>query len=199
VHGKLKIIRYLSVFIVFSLGVVYADVSYGLKGGILYSSFSGSHSSLGNLENYEHKVRIGPQFGGFLHISKEKMLGIQPELLITLKGEKYWNENTEDKLRISLYYIEIPLFFTVTYPLPTPLYIAPKIFTGPYFGFHIRAGGDTEDIGINAGVVDYGVIIGIGINVQKITFEIQYGIGMASVSESLEFGTKAIIVGYTLN
>ena len=125
-------------------------------------------------------------------------LFIQPELLFTLKGESYWNEAANEKRRVSLYYIEIPVFFMAAYPLPTPVHIAPRVFFGPYFGLHILTGGDTKDLGIDVKPLDLGLILGIGIDVQKMLFEIQYGFGFTKISESLKFGIKSVMVGIKL-
>ena len=187
------------VFLIFVASTSSAiDFSYGIKSGIVYSSFSGSHSALENLNNYNHRVRIGPLLGGFIKLSVDDMLALQTEMLITLKGENYLSKETNNKLQVSLYYIEFPLFFTVAYPLPTPVHIAPKIFTGPYLGLHMISGGDTEKIGIDAKPADFGFIIGIGVDVQKMLFEIQYCFGQTAISKSLKFVTKSIIVGVKL-
>jgi len=196
---KLPILISITVFIILVNSVSFAvDFSYGIKGGILYSSFNGSHSGLADLENFDRNVIIGPSIGGFIRLGIEEILFIQPELLFTLKGESYWNEATNEKRRVDLYYIEIPVFFAAAYPLPTSVHIAPRVFFGPYLGLHLLSGGDTKDLGIDVNPLDLGLILGIGIDVENMLFEIQYGFGFTPISEDLTFLIKSVMIGFKL-
>jgi len=192
----IKIIFMILVFLLVIGGVAYSlDFSYGFKGELLFCGFLGSHPTL---NGYTGEDSNGIALGGFTKLSYEDILSIQPELLLSLKGDKFKHSVTKEKISLTQFYIEIPVLFTVSFPLPTSLYIAPKVFTGPYFGIHLYSMGKVKDLGINIKPFDFGIVVGMGVEVHKIIFELSRSVGLTPVSGSLEYDTHFITIGIRL-
>lgn len=183
------------VFIVIAGTAFALDLSYGVKSELLFTGFTGSHSKL---EGFSRKEGNGFALGGFAKISLEDILSVQPELLFNIKTDKYINKETDEKLSLILFYIEAPILFNVSFPLPVSIYLAPKLFAGPYFGIHLFSNDDVKSLGIDFKPYDFGIIVGMGIDVQKMSFEITHREGLISLSESLKHDTHSINIGVKL-
>jgi hypothetical protein len=192
----IKVIPIILVFLLVMGGVAYSlDFSYGFKGELLFCGFSGGHPTL---NGYTGEDSNGVALGGFTKLSYEDILSIQPELLFSIKGDKFKHSVTKEKISLTQFYIEIPVLFTVSFPLPTSLYIAPKVFTGPYFGIHLYSMGKVKDMGIDIKPFDFGIVVGMGVEVHKIIFELSHSVGLTPVSGSLEYDTHFITIGIRL-
>ncbi len=193
----IKVILMILVFLLVMGGIAYSlDFSYGFKGELLFCGFLGGHPTL---TGYTGEDSNGIALGGFTKLSYEDILSIQPELLFSIKGDKFKHLVTKEKISLTQFYIEIPVLFTIAFPLPTSLYyIAPKVFAGPYFGIHLYSMGKVKDMGINIKPFDFGIVVGMGVEVHKIILELSHSVGLIPVSGSLEYDTHFISIGIRL-
>jgi len=194
VQIKMIIITFVLLMVIASTAFA-LDLSYGLKGELLFCGFSGGHSKL---EGFTGEDSNGFALGGFAKLSHEDILSVQQEVLFAMKGDKFKNKETKEKISLTQFYIEIPVFLTVSFPLPLSIYLAPKIFVGPYLGIHLFSTGEVKDLGIDIKPYDFGVVVGLGVEVQKIIFELSHSVGLIPISGSLEYDTHFIAIGVGL-
>ncbi len=95
------------------------DKDIGVRAGVNYSNYIGEDAE-------ESDFRLGAALGGYLELPISGRLSFQPELLISLKGQKIkWNNNYE--FRSDIFYIEMPLYAVLQLE---PL----NLYAGPYIG-----------------------------------------------------------------
>jgi hypothetical protein len=174
-----------------SLGAL--DFSYGLKGELLFCGFSGGHPELAGYTGLDSN---GFALGSYARFSYKDILSVQPELLFALKGDKFKNSNTGERIGLTQLYIEIPVLLGVSFPLPISLHIAPKIFGGPYFGIHLFSTGKASEFELGIKPFDVGVVTGYGIEVGRLFFEISHNIGLVPIAGNLHYDTHFISVGF---
>jgi hypothetical protein len=172
------------------------DLSWGLKGELLFCGFSGGHPKL---QDYTGEDSNGIAAGGFFRISHEDILSLQTELLLSVKGDKFQQKTTKEQIHLTQFYLELPLLLAVSFPLPVKGTPAPKIFAGPYLGIHLYSSGSVMDLGLDINPVDFGVIIGFCVEVQKLFFELSHSVGLVGVSGDLMYDTHFISVGIKMN
>lgn len=80
----MKKVLFLMITILFVQANQAQNITYGVKGGVNYSSFSTNFDSA-----LDYKYKLGYQLGGFAKIKLMDKLYIQPELLYILQGTKY--------------------------------------------------------------------------------------------------------------
>jgi len=171
------------------------DFTYGLKGELLFCGFSGGHP---NLKGYDGQDSNGIALGGYARFSYKNILSIQPELLMALKGDAFKNPATGERISLTQLYLELPLLFTVSFPLPTAVPIAPRIYAGPYWGVHLFSTGKVTDFELDIKPFDFGVVIGYGVDVRWFFFDIGHSVGLTSVSGNLKYDTHFLTVGFRI-
>ena len=113
----------------------------GVKGGLNIATLTGDDVE-------DAKSKIGFAFGGFLTYEVNEMFSLQPELLFTMKGSKYDEEDTETdedgwqsyykyEGSWNLNYLEIPVLAKLKIPMEGN--IKPNVFMGPALGINISA------------------------------------------------------------
>lgn len=149
-----------------------AQFRFGVKGGINFSKFS---TSIEELESSATAWQVGL-------VSQFKIpivgLGIQPELLYTIsKGEDS-----------SISYFQLPINLRWQ-PLPIPL-VKPVILAGPYFGYAVNFSGFKDGIKDNIKKFDWGIGLGLGVEIWKFQVAGRYSWGLQDISKVSEFDIK---------
>ncbi len=165
----------------------------GIKGGANLSQFYVEHP---NLE--DENAKLGLHFGVFTKIPVNSFFAVQPELLYTNVGSKvsYGGSGLEDALgirdgeiRFNLNYVQLPIAFTLN--------LGPvNIHAGPYLSYLISANvknlriSDLTTIETNTlerddfNSFDYGIMGGIGFDVQNVTIGVRYNYGLREVGRT---------------
>jgi len=175
----------------FVAGVGMADMfSWGVMGGVNFSTFNGSDK--GNVS-----YRTGLSAGAFATIAPFKMIRFQPEAYISLKGAKYEYPSPTEDLKYNLYYLDFPLLVR-WYPNILPLNM--NVLGGPYFAFNIsdkaKQGSIKNDA--NAESFDWGITLGLGLEIKRILIDGRYSFGLTDAIEgvTVKNGYFSILAGY---
>jgi len=197
-----RMYKFLALFLIFNFFVlqINSQVKFGVKAGVNLSTMLDKDS----IQTYSDDYKIKPGFnlgatGTFL-ISES--FAIESGLVFSSKGYKM--EESGSEIGVSLYYFEVPLNLLYKLDLSSFSLI---VHSGPYFGIGTRAtaksdeyiftdnnGNEVNKKNLNLGKsksdfakqLDYGVNAGVGVEFEPVTFCIQYGFGLANLSNNLE-------------
>lgn len=162
---------------IFSVIQSFGQVSFGLKAGLNIS-----HTD--NFGRVENKARLGPNGGLLVEIGIGKKFTVQPELLYSIKGNKFPPTTFSGGGTLSLNYISIPLLggfrandrFT--------------ILLGPEFNFlssaNSRFDGRDHDVAENFEKFDMAVDLGLAYKIKYgLGIEIRYSYGFIGLTDVL--------------
>ncbi len=158
------------------------DSRIGIKGGFNASNFYSNDVS-------DQNMRIGFHVGVFTEIAFAESVSLQPELLLSTKGNRatYNIAGLDGEVKTNLTYIDIPVLVKVTLGETLNLHI------GPYFSYLIGANASSDgDLGSgsddldrdNFKTWDYGLAGGIGVDLEAVTIGARYNLGLADIAES---------------
>jgi hypothetical protein len=188
---RIIIVGCLVIFVFLVSSAALADLfSWGVMGGVNFATFTGADK--GNVS-----YRTGFSAGAFVSVSPLKGLKFQPEALISLKGARYEFPAPLDDQKINLYYLDIPVLAR-WYPSLLPLNL--NLIAGPYFAFKlsdkIKQGGSSVDA--NAETFDFGITLGLGVEVKRVLFDARYSFGLTDVFDgaTIKNGYFSILAGY---
>ena len=154
-----------------------AQIHFGIKGGLNYDQ-----SKLENVKAPQLSLEnaLGWQAGVLLQF-KVPVVGVavQPELLYTAS-----NANINDKANC-IHYFEIPIMLQLG---PDFKVVRPYVQGGPYFGFSIKSEGDPFKNNIDKN--DWGMALGVGIDIWKFQLSARYQWGLKNVSTIDDFELK---------
>ena len=158
------------------------DIKYGVKGGLNLSNLKGDYPNLSDEDvKLDTKSSIGFHIGGFLEYKINDKFSIQPELLISMQGNKleltsefydsFYDENYKETFTQTpkLYYLNIPLM--LKYKLIDKL----SIEFGPQIGILLSAkskweykdhNDPSENGSINVDLLNDGTYNFLGENIQ---------------------------------
>lgn len=147
---------------------------FGVKAGLNYSTFN-------NADGTEYKAGfLGGVYANFNVPASPTT--IQPEILYAQYGSNV--EGSDGSL--SADYIQIPVLAKFGFGAPG-VNIKPEVFFGPYAGFNIKAEAEEAGFAVDADEVfkntDFGVVVGAGVQVSKLNFELRYTAGLTDVFE----------------
>jgi hypothetical protein len=189
---RIKIVTFLLFFL--SSKLIAGEFSgLGLKLGYNSSIFTGK-----DIPGKGVSSQPGVTIGCFICYEFDQMFSIQQEVLITTKGSKI---NTVGDVYLSniFMYFELPLLAKMTFRSEHQL--RPYIYLGPAFGRTIVA---LNNVGIleNIRGSDFSVVLGTGIEVWKIHFEIRFNKGLLNFDQSaddieLKNSTFSILMGFS--
>ena len=158
--------------LIFSLSALNAQFEPGIKGGINFSS----------LTAYNGESRIGAHAGFFLHHRINKNWCVQPELLYSSEGQRYFT-SFGDRI-VVLDYVEIPVM--IQYFPVRQFYLE----LGPQLGILASAKEKIENEGVKINVRDnytaaqIGLNVGIGLSATpNLGFYGRYNFGLTDVSK----------------
>jgi len=145
-------------------------------------------------DEYESKMAFN--FGVFTTYNINDFIGVQPELMFTMKGSKAEGEIMGESYtsKLNLNYIEIPILAKLTIPLGS---VRPYVVAGPEFAFNMTAtvsseyaGQDTTVDIEDASVVDFGMMFGGGVAFELgpgfLSLEAKYDMGFLPIADEEE-------------
>lgn len=165
------------------------DSRFGVKGGVNLSNFNRGDVGTQNM-------RIGFNLGLFTELAVGENFSIQPELLLSTKGNRatYGDDDgvldlagAEGEVKTNLTYIDIPVLAKVTVGEVLNIHV------GPYASYLIGANASTEGDLANGSeeldrdnfkTWDYGLAAGLGVDIDVVTIGARYNLGLVNVAES---------------
>ncbi|MDZ7805885.1 MAG: porin family protein [Gracilimonas sp.] len=146
----------------------------GIKAGLNYSTFNNSDGS---------EYKAGFLGGVYANINVPGTpMAIQPEILYAQYGAN--DENSDAKLSVD--YIQIPVLAKFGFGAPG-VPVRPEVFFGPYAGFNINSEIEDSNLSVDADEFfknsDWGVVVGAGVQLSKLNFELRYTAGLTDVFE----------------
>jgi len=205
-----KGISLFSLLLLFVTVQSFAQVKFGVKAGLNLSNMTEKDDAHTYSNNY--KMKTGFHLGVTAEFPVSEFFSFEPALLYSIKG--YMDKDIDYKATASVNYFEIPMNAIYKINLVGTKML---ISAGPYVGFalsgkykgtehgidfdeSINIGNDEDNDDIKA--LDYGLNIGVGAEIKQITVSIQYGLGLANLSNYTEEGYRSsnkvigISVGY---
>lgn len=185
----MKIIGFtmLSFFAVVNHSHAQQQVHVGIKAGL----------DAADITNFDGSNRISGQFGVFLNAKLARGWRIQPELLYSGEGQRYWDGN--DHYTLALNYVQIPVMFQY-YPVHG-FYVE----FGPQLGI-LASARDKGPDGYNHGVTgDYNKTearLNLGMGVQatpQFGAYVRYGIGLSDITpdDNYTYNNRVFQLGIT--
>lgn len=195
-------------FVAFGLVSLNAQVKFGAKAGVQLTNLVGN-------DDFEGDSKFGFHVGGYANIRFAEQFAFQPELLLSLQGSKYENEETvmgvtaKEEAKWNLIYLQIPLM------LKWYAYEGFNVEFGPQVGFNVSAkekyeasisgGGISESEEYNEDIedietMDFSLNIGAGYEMENgLNFGIRYGLGLTEILKDSDLKNSVIglSVGYT--
>jgi hypothetical protein len=178
--------------------VSFAQVKFGITGGVNFSNFYGEDAK-------ERDTRTGLSVGLFIDNDSDGW-GFNPQLLYSMKGAKQSSSETsmggvvtEYELTSKYDYIEIPLL--IRYVIPMTGNVEPVLHAGPYVGYlassrnkvSVTESGRTYDIEKEIKKqfgVDAGLRLGAGVKIQlaehQIGLSVDYSFGFFNLNDYTE-------------
>lgn len=186
-----------------------AQIRFGVKAGANFSQLyvSGNRQGI-NADQY--KGRFSYHFGGVMEYSFTKMFSIQPELMYINHGANLKKENSFSMSNghITLNSIQLPVNLKANFDLGNKKLF---VYGGPYLSYNIygrargKIDGKTESVGIfskssDMKRLDYGVGIGVGMEINKFTIGLGNQIGQADINgaegSKMKAGNLTLSLGY---
>ncbi len=178
-------------------------VSFGIKGGFNSTMMFINKISYGNqkINDIENNYKIGYTATVFTRINIKKRHFIQPEISYTISNSSISISNLNSNaatlkdnalIKTKMASINIPLLygykFINSYPYGMSFFLGPKVsFTidkqseCKYSGFY------QENIKETIQPINYGAVLGIGVNISNIFFDFRYEIGCNNITKSVEY------------
>lgn len=162
-------------------------VRYGVKAGINFADLHTKNSD-------DSKMLVGFNLGGFAKLPIYKMIAIQPEIYYTTKGSEvtYNNLIAQGTARFTLNYVEIPLLLIVNINENFNVYAGP--YASALVSGKVKNKSNTVlfDYEHNIKREDYsdydlGIIVGGGIDIDRIGIGVRYCYGTKTVGKQKNF------------
>lgn len=165
----------------------------GVKGGINFTNLYVDDVK-------DENMKIGFNLGLFAKLPVTQGLSIQPEILYSVKGSKLAYDLGvlgSNEYRFNLNYVEVPILAVINLSKNFNLQ------AGGYAAYLAqanikRANGDGTNDQIadlneeNFNRLDYGLVGGLGIDVENITIGARYNYGLREVGKADNFGSQAL-------
>jgi len=152
------------------MGIVNAQLQFGLKGGVNVSNFTG-----GDFPNFEKSPYVAFHLGGLVRI-KFDHLALQPELLFSSQGAKLDDGVSEETYKVS--YVNIPIM--LQWQFKGSLYVE----AGPQVGFKVSEEIPNSTIEDFAKGTDLSIGFGLGFLKSKgLGIGARYMVGVSKVGD----------------
>ena len=176
------------ILLLLSLNAFAGGNGLGIKGGLNYAGFSGNGFGKG-------KMLLGYHAGLFIRLTLSEHFAFQPELLYSVKG----SELTFNQLyvygtgKFKLTYFDLPLILVYS---PIEKF---NVHGGMYFSSlskvkiqNVTSSGSDFDFSANLNMddfnrIDYGILVGAGIDLVHLSFGIRYNYGVVPVGKKYDF------------
>lgn len=186
------------IYILFSLAVILsfssikseAQIKYGIKGGINFTSFS--NFELGNISEAVNSF-TGYNAGVAVNFQLPYGFAIQPELLYVSKGARFTGDA---KFRLLTDFVEIPVNVQIGLDL---IMLRPFLAITPYIGYAVRKDFSMGDSGIDISEwnqikrFQYGIGIGGGVDFWKFQLSVRYNWNFGKLTKINTDGVTDIV------
>ena len=153
-----------------AVGMLNAQLQFGLKGGVNISNFTG-----GDFNNIEKSAYVAWHAGGLVRI-KFDHLALQPEVLFSTQGAKLDDGTTEENYEIT--YVNIPIM--LQWQFKGSFYVE----AGPQVGFKVSEDIPNSAIDEFAKSTDLSIGVGLGFLKSKgLGIGGRYTVGVSKVGE----------------
>jgi len=164
----MKKVIFLSLLLV--VGVVNAQLQFGLKGGVNISNFTG-----GDFNNFEKSSYVAFHAGGLVRIKFDHLV-LQPELLFSSQGAKLDDGTTEANYKVS--YVNVPIM--LQWQFKGGFYVE----AGPQAGFKVSEDIPNSTIDEFAKSTDVSIGLGLGFLKNKgLGIGGRYTVGVSNVGD----------------
>lgn len=164
----------------------------GIKGGVNFTNMY-----VDDVE--DENMKIGFNLGLFAKLPVTRGLSIQPEILYSVKGSKVTYDLGvlgSNEYRFNLNYVEVPVLAVINVAKNFNLQ------AGGYAGYLAQANIKREKDGPNDQIADlnednfnrfdYGLVGGLGIDVESVTIGARYNYGLREIGKADNFGSRAL-------
>lgn len=186
-----------------------AQIRFAAKAGGNFSSLYVSGEKTG-MSAGQYNGRFGYHFGGMMEYSLSNTFAIQPELMYINHGADLKKDNSfsMESGRITLNSLQLPVNLKASFKLGNNKLF---VYGGPYIGCNIygkakgKINGATESVelfsnGSDMKRWDYGVGIGIGMEINKVVVSLGNQIGEADINgakgSKMKAGNISVSAGY---
>lgn len=160
----------------------FSQISMGITGGVNMSKFTG------DVKDIDPSFKMGVAGGAFAEVGFLG-LSIAPEALFVMKGSKF--EIAGESYESKYTYLEVPVL--ARYYIPS-IIIKPFITAGPYYSMLLSAKEDKfnettmeydKDVDVKDDLEsqDFGIKIGAGIKLSKLTVMARYSMGLKATNK----------------
>jgi hypothetical protein len=217
-----KIKNLLFILLLITLASATFAQSFGVKAGLNLSNMVVKDDD--DTYSDDYKMLPGFHLGVVADIPFSDMFSFEPGLLLSTKGfkydlsEEYLGETMESKMKMSLYYLDIPLNLKASFGSDDTKFF---VTFGPYLGMglsgktksevtfmgetesdeaDIKWGTDEENDDLKR--LDFGIAVGAGVQFGAITAGAGYQLGLANASPYTDNGSSiknkviSVSVGY---
>lgn len=188
-----KLLLTLAVVLLFAMGVTAQDEAVGLTGKGIKAGLGLANLYGDDVEDTD--IKLGFNGGAFVTYHFIPQFAIQPEIMFTMKGTKFSEDEADEDTKINLTYLEIPVLFKFTPQMEGN--IKPNIFAGPALGILLSAKVKNDDYDIDYDIkdglksIDFGLQFGAGVDFalekMKITFDARYSLGLTKMIDYEEW------------
>ncbi|MDR0582523.1 MAG: PorT family protein [Prevotellaceae bacterium] len=163
-----------------------AQIKFGLKAGLNVSQFSGGSvkGEEGSIDFDASNMLVGFHAGGYVNFNFGPVIGLQPEVVFSLQGEK----ETEggESIKTNLGFINVPILLDIK---PIPNF---SILVGPQVGINVTkkmSNGDVsisgsevsdllEESGMKVNTIDVAAVLGVQYTIlDHLTIGARYNFG----------------------
>lgn len=159
-------------FAVFISSLINAQqISYGLKGGMLYN-FEGRLKEVGKIYNNKGSGNIGWQIGGYTRISLP-LVYLQPELLFTKFSRNYKIYSQGETFEEKTSRLDLPVLVGFH-----PFFLT-RLYMGPVLSLNLDSKVTLKGIrNYKSRDLNLGLQIGAGVDLSKFSFDLRWEKGM---------------------
>ena len=186
-----------------------AQIRLGIKAGGNFSQLYVSGNETGiNADQY--KGRFSYHFGGMLEYSLSNTFSLQPELMYINHGANLKDNNSfgMESGHVTLNTLQLPVNLKASFNVKNKKLFA---YAGPYAAFNMYGRAKGKVNGTNESVElykdgsdmrrwDYGVGVGVGMEVNKFVFTFSNQFGLADINgqenNKMKAGNLSLSVGY---
>ena len=194
----MKKIIFLILFSAFFISSANAQFSFGVKGG-----FSASGMNLDVLPDTTMEPIFGYNAGVFFIVGKG-LFSFQPEIMFQRKGAQKNDLGSDWYQQFNMNYIDVPLLLRISVNLK----VAELYFNlGPYVGYFVsgtlkeRTYDESTSSWVESsekydfdkditGRWDAGVVMGVGVRLLMVIFEVRYNTGLVNIASTDEYNSS---------
>ncbi len=153
-----------------------SKATVGIKAGVNIATISSSDSDTSSI--------LGAVGGVFFGSQINDRVGVQVEGLYSQQGAKDKTPGSDVKYRVNYFNVPVLARFGNTTTNTTHFHV----FTGPQAGFKLNAKASSKNLGLTVDVgdevkgFDFGWVLGAGVEMNRLTFDVRYTLGLTNIS-----------------